>query len=216
LGLPSNIYRIRKFIFEDELIDMKTILSLFSLLISITLFAQEKPEGLFINSKAPDFKLNDQSGVDISLKEVRKKGKVVLIFYQGNWSPYCTKELSRFQDSLQLIIDMGAKVLAITPEASEGISKTIEKTKAVFPILYDEEMKVSKSYQVAYEVDERTLNRQKSFGNDLLAVNNQKLKAYLPIPAVYIINKEGTVTTRFFETDNRKRPWVKEVLQELK
>jgi peroxiredoxin len=195
---------------------MKTIFSLFSLLITINLFAQEKPEGLFINSKAPDFKLKDQSGVEVSLKELRKKSQVVLIFYQGNWSPYCTKELTRFQDSLQLITDKGAKVIAVTPEAAEGISKTIEKTKAVFPILYDEEMKVSKTYQVAYEVDERTLNRQKSFGNDLLAVNGQKLKAYLPVPAVYIINKEGTVTTRFFETDHRKRPWVKEVLKELK
>jgi peroxiredoxin len=210
-----NLRRVRKIIFGDELFNMKTIFSLFSFLITINLFAQEKPEGLFINSKAPDFKLKDQSGVEVSLKELRKKGQVVLIFYQGNWSPYCTKELTRFQDSLQLITDKGAKVIAVTPEAAEGISKTIEKTKAVFPILYDEEMKVSKTYQVAYEVDERTLNRQKSFGNDLLAVNGQKLKAFLPVPAMYIINKEGSVTTRFFETDYRKRPWVKDVLKEL-
>lgn len=195
---------------------MKTILSLFSLLITVSLFAQERPEGLFINSKAPEFKLKDQSGVEVSLKELRKKGQVVVIFYQGNWSPYCTKELMRFQDSLQLITDKGAKVIAITPETTEGISKTLEKTKAVFPILYDEEMKVSKAYQVAYEVDERTLNRQKSFGNDLLAINNQKQKAFLPVPAIYIVNKEGSVTTRFFDFDARKRPWVKEILKELK
>lgn len=195
---------------------MKTIFSFFSLFITLALFAQEKPEGLFINSKAPDFKLKDQSGVEVSLKELRKKGQVVLIFYQGNWSPYCTKEITRFQDSLQMFTDKGVKVIAITPEAPESIAKTIENTKAVFPILYDEEMKVSKAYQVAYEVDERTLNRQKSFGNDLLVVNNQKLKAILPVPAMYIINKEGSVTTRFFETDYRKRPWVKDVLKELK
>jgi peroxiredoxin len=195
---------------------MKTIFSLLSLLIAFALFAQEKPEGLFINSKAPDFRLKDQSGVEVNLKELRKKGQVVLIFYQGNWSPYCTKELLRFQDSLQLIVDKGAKLVAITPESSEGISKTIEKTKAVFPILYDEEMKISKAYQVAYEVDERTLNRQKSFGNDLLATNGQKLKAFLPVPTIYVINKEGSVTARFFSDDHRKRPWVKEILQELK
>ncbi len=210
-----NLQIRRKIIFGDELYNMKTIFSLFSLLVTMTVFAQEKPEGLFINSKAPEFRLKDQSGVEVSLKELRKKGQVVMIFYQGNWSPYCTKELIRFQDSLQLLTDKGAKVIAITPEAAEGISKTLEKTKAVFPILYDEQMKVSKAYQVAYEVDERTLNRQKNFGNDLLVVNNQKLKAFLPIPAVYIINKEGTVTTRFFDNDTRKRPWVKEILKEL-
>jgi peroxiredoxin len=195
---------------------MKTIFSLFSLLIAFSLFAQDKPEGLFINSKAPEFRLKDQSGVEVNLKELRRKGQVVLVFYQGNWSPYCTKELTRFQDSLQLITDKGAKVIAITPEASEGISKTIEKTKAVFPILYDEEMKVSKAYQVAYEVDERTLNRQKSFGNDLLAINGQKLKAFLAVPAIYVINKEGTISARFFDNETKKRQWVREILQELK
>ncbi|HVE60979.1 MAG TPA: redoxin domain-containing protein, partial [Chitinophagaceae bacterium] len=62
---------------------------------SIKSIAQDKPEGLFINSKAPDFKVQDQSGVEQSLKELRKKGPVVLIFYRGNWCPYCNKELKR-------------------------------------------------------------------------------------------------------------------------
>lgn len=185
-------------------------------LLSFSVFAQEKPEGLFINSKAPDFKLKDQSGIEVSLKELRKKGPVVLLFYRGNWCPYCNKELTRLQDSLPFITDKGAAVVAITPEAAEGINKTIGKTKAVFPILHDEEMKTAKAYQVSYEVDERTLSRYKSFGNDLLAVNQQKIKAYLPVPAVYIINKEGSVTYRYFNEDYRKRPSVKEILAELK
>ena len=65
----------------------------FLLLATAVVFAQEKPEGLFINSKAPDFKGTDQSGVGISLKDLRKKGPVVVLFYRGNWCPYCNKEL---------------------------------------------------------------------------------------------------------------------------
>jgi len=177
--------------------------------------AQEKPEGLFINSKAPDFKGKDQNGNEIVLKDLRKKGPVVVIFYRGYWCPYCNKELTRFQDSLQLITEKGASVLAVTPEASEGVNKTIEKTKAVFPIIHDEEMKISKQYKVAYEVDERTAGRYKSFGTDLLAINEQKLKAWLPVPAVYIVNKEGSVTYRYFNEDYKKRPFVKDILAEL-
>lgn len=190
----------------------------FTLLIVSALlsFGQEKPEGLFINSKAPDFKVKDQSGADVSLKELRKKGPVVLVFYHGNWSPYCTRELKRFQDSLQLITDKGVQVVAVTPEASEGIAKTVEKTGAVFPILHDAEVKIARSYQVAYEVDDKTATRYKSFGNDLLLINQQKGKPFLPVPAVYIINKEGSVIYRFFETDNRRRVTVKEILAELK
>lgn len=195
---------------------MKQLLSFIFLLLAFSSFAQEKPEGLFINSKAPDFKAKDQNGVDINLKDIRKKGPVVIIFYRGNWCPYCNKELTRLQDSLQLITEKGAQVIAVTPEASEGIAKTIEKTKATFSIVHDEEMKIAKSYKVAYDVDERTTSRYKSFGNDLLAVNQQKLKVVLPVPAVYIVNKEGSVTYRYFNEDYKKRPAIKDILAELK
>ena len=195
---------------------MKTFFSFIFLLIVFSSMAQEKPEGLFINSKAPDFKVKDQSGIEVNLKDLRKKGPVVILFYRGNWCPYCNKELTRFQDSLQLITEKGASVIAVTPEASEGIDKTIEKTKAIFPIIHDEEMKISKQYKVAYEVDERTTGRYKNFGTDLLAINQQKLKAWLPVPAVYIVNREGSVTYRYFNEDYKKRPFVKDILAEIK
>jgi peroxiredoxin len=178
--------------------------------------AQGKPEGLFLNAKAPEFRLKDQSGVEISLKELRKRGPVVVFFYRGNWCPYCNKQLSRMQDSLQLITERGATVVAITPEGSSGVAKTLEKTKAVFSILTDADMKVANAYQVAYAVDERTQNRYKNFGIDLLENNGQKEKAYLPVPAVYVVNKEGSVVYRYFDEDYKKRPSVKELLKEIK
>lgn len=194
---------------------MKTLLVPIFAALSLFVSAQEKPEGLFINSKAPDFKAKDQSGLEVTLKELRKKGSVVVFFYRGNWCPYCSKELKNFQDSLSLLTAKGVQVVAITPEATEGISKTIEKTGVLFPILFDSEMKISKAYQVAFEVDEKTMNRYKSFGNDLLKINEQKGKAYLPVPALYIVNKDGSVTYRYFESDYRKRVSVKEVLANL-
>ena len=196
---------------------MKRILLFYILLIaSLISSAQEKPEGLFINSKAPDFKLKDQNGIEVNLKDLRKKGTVVILFYRGNWCPYCNKELKRFQDSLQLITSKGASLVAITPEASEGISKTIEKTGATFPILYDADLKVSKGYAVTYDVDEKITARYKNFGNDLLEINKQKGKAVLPVPAVYVVNSDGAVTYRFFDADYKKRPSVKAILDEIK
>ncbi|MFN2439757.1 MAG: peroxiredoxin family protein, partial [Chitinophagaceae bacterium] len=145
----------------------RTILFSFLIVASITSIAQDKPEGLFINSKAPDFKVQDQSGVVQSLKELRKKGPVVLVFYRGNWCPYCNKELKRLQDSLQFITAKGAQVIAVTPEAQEGIGKTIEKTGAVFPILYDADMKIAKAYQVNFQLEDKIVERYKGFGTDL-------------------------------------------------
>lgn len=176
--------------------------------------AQQKPEGLFINSKAFDFKAKDQHGKDISLKDLRKKGPVVIVFYRGNWCPYCNKELKRLTDSLHLIAEKGAQLVAITPEGSAGVQKTTEKTGAGFPIVSDSEMKISDKYRVAFEVDGRSLSRYKNAGIDLLQINQQK-HAQLPVPAVYIINKDGTVTFRYFNEDYKKRIWVQQILNEL-
>jgi peroxiredoxin len=194
---------------------MKKLLFFFALLLSFAVNAQEKPEGLFLNSKAPEFRVKDQSGVFVSLKELRKKGPVVLVFYRGSWCPYCMKELKSLQDSLSLLKDKNAQVVAVTPEASEGISKTLEKTGAVFPVLYDEEAKIAKAYGVAYTLDEKTNTRYKSFGTDLLKINNQKITPVLPVPAVYIINRDGQVTYRYFDENYRKRPTVAELLKNL-
>jgi peroxiredoxin len=193
----------------------KFVLS-FLLIITLNVYAQEKPEGLFINSKAPDFKAKDQNGTEIVLKDMRKKGPVVLIFYRGYWCPYCSKELQKLEDSLPLIKEKGAQVIAITPEKLDGITKTIEKTKATYPIITDEDMKIMKAYDVAYHVDDKTIGRYKMASIDLPANNGQKIDAvFLPVPAVYIIGKDGEIKYRFFDADYRNQASLKDILDNL-
>lgn len=192
----------------------KIIIGLLLLIGLIEIKAQEKPEGLFIGSKAPDFKAKDQDGKDVRLKDLLKKGKVVLVFYRGYWCPYCNRELSRLQDSLSLIQEKGATVVAVSPEKPELIKQTVEKTKAAYPVIYDEGMKIMKGYEVEYELEETTLARYRSSGLDI-EKNNGTNGKYLPVPAVYIIDKESNVTYRFFDTDYKKRPSIAEILKNL-
>jgi peroxiredoxin len=192
----------------------KIIVPFLSLFIVLFASAQQKPEGLFINSKAADFRAKDQNGNEVNLKDLRKKGPVVVIFYRGYWCPYCNKELKRLNDSLQLITAKGATLIAITPEGKEGIDSTIAKTGATFSIISDEGMKISNDYGVTFKVDDKLVSRYKNFGVDLLKNNNQK-DAMLPVPAVYVINRDGAVTFRFFNEDYKKQVAVKEILGAL-
>lgn len=194
---------------------MKKLLSVLCFVITLIASAQDKPEGLFINSKAADFRLKDQNDEWISLKDLRKKGPVVILFYRGYWCPYCNKQLKGLQDSLQLIKDKGASLVAITPESSVGIDTTIIRTGATFPLLTDADGKLAAAYQVGYKVDEKTVNRYKNFGIDLLKNNNQK-EAVLPVPAVYIVNRDGAVTFRYFDENYKKRVSVAEILKNIK
>lgn len=192
----------------------KLVLTIIVLSCFYAVNAQETPEGLFISSKAPDFKAKDQHGTEIRLKDLLKKGKVVLVFYRGQWCPYCNRHLKRLEDSLQLIKDKGATLLAVSPEKPESISITVEKTKASYSILYDEGLKIMKAYDVEYELSENTVTRYRNSNIDIIE-NNGKNGKYLPVPAIYIIDKESTVTYRFFEPDYKKRPSVAEILKQL-
>jgi peroxiredoxin len=180
--------------------------------------AQQKPEGLFINSKAPEFKARDQYGNEIDFKDMRKKGNVVVVFTRGSWCPYCNRYLKRLQDSAELIKAKHAQLIVITPETKEGIESTIAKTGITFPIIYDSAMKITNAYSGSYKVDEKTLVRYKNSNPsiDLLKINNQRKDAYLPVTAVYIVNEEGSVAFRYFDEDYKKRVSVKEILQALK
>jgi len=184
--------------------------------VSNFLLAQEKPEGLFINSKAPDFKAKDQYGQEFRLRDALRDSLVVLVFYRGQWCPYCNRQLKKLEDSLQLIKAKGARLIAVSPEQPASIAKTIEKTKASYPLLHDEEMKIMKAYAVTYQVDDKTVSRYKNADIDLAAANGQRDKVYLPVPAIYIISKEGTILYRFFNEDYKKRPTVKEIIDNLK
>jgi peroxiredoxin len=198
---------------------MKRIFSIaFSFFILNFAFAQQKPEGLFINSKAPDFKAKDQNGNEIVFKDMRKKGDVVVVFTRGSWCPYCNKFLRHLQDSLELIKAKHGQVIVITPEGREGVDSVVAKTGVTFPIIYDTAMKITNGYNGSYRVEDKALVRYKNSNPsiDLLAINNQKKDAYLPITAVYIVNDEGSIYFRYFEEDYKKQVSISEILKALK
>lgn len=177
--------------------------------------AQDTPKGLVVTDIAPAFSAKDQNGKMISLSEELKKGPVVLVFYRGQWCPYCNLQLKKLEDSLSLITAKGASLITVTPEKPENITKTIAKTKATYPILYDDGLKIMKSYDVAFAVDEKTIAKYKNYGIDFTEANGTANGANLPVPAVYIISKEGKILFRHFDTDYRNRVSVAEILSHL-
>lgn len=199
------------------MIKKSTLLFSFLLIASSFVFAQTEtvyPAGLKVGDIAPDFNAKDQNGKTVSLKQALKNGPVVMLFYRGQWCPFCNKQLSRFSDSLSQLTAKGASVLAITPENAENVKKTIEKTKASFPVLEDEGLTIMKLYKVNFAVDENTITKYKGYGIDFDKANGSN-GANLPVPATYIIGQNGKIKYVFFNTDYRKRASVQEILNNL-
>lgn len=178
------------------------------------LLQAQMPSGLGVNDKAPSFTAKDQNGNTFNLENELKKGPVVMIFYRGYWCPYCNKQLKALEDSLGQITAKGAKLVAITPEKPESITKTTSKTGAQYPILYDKGLKIMDAYRVSFAMDTGTITRYKKFGIDIETTNGVN-GANLPVPAVYIIRQNGIIGWRFFDVNYTKRPTVKELLENL-
>jgi peroxiredoxin len=197
---------------------MKKILSLSLLLLaSVIAFAQmdlQKPEGLQVGDKSPAIIGIDQNGKKVSLKEILKKGEAVLIFYRGQWCPYCNKQLSHLNDSLSYITSKGGTIITITPETADNIKKTISKTKASFSIVEDKGLAIMKAYKVSFAVDEKTIEKYKGYGIDFAKANGDN-GANLPVPATYIVGKDGKIKYVFFNADYSKRASVKDIIDNL-
>jgi len=216
ITLNYNLYK--GYIFElaltNQYIFMKSILFFLLIICSVQVSAQTYPEGLNVNDVAPDFTGINQIGKKINLKKQLRNGNVVLVFYRGQWCSFCNKQLKQLEDSLALIKGKGATVLAITPELPENISLSIRRTNASYPILYDEGLKIMNAYKVAYKEDDQALKKYRGDGINILEANGNN-GANLPVPAVYIINKKGKITYRFFDINYTKRSSVKDILDHL-
>lgn len=172
-------------------------------------------KGLKIGIKAPVFSAIDANGAEFILGKVLKTNPVVLIFYRGYWCPVCNKHLSQIQDSLQLINEMGAKVVAVSPEKPEYLNKMAEKSGAGFTLLYDEDYRIAEAYDVNFIPDAKQLFVYNTVLSAKLKKTHSDDSQRLPIPATYIISQEGIIIWRQFDPNYKKRSNVKEILQAL-
>jgi peroxiredoxin Q/BCP len=103
-----------------------------------------------INDKAPEFTLQDQNGMELSLKDLRGK-TVVLYFYPRADTPGCTVEACAFRDTYKQIQKTGAVLLGISPDTPKAQKKFQDKFKLPFSLLADADKKVANAYGVVQE-----------------------------------------------------------------
>jgi len=175
----------------------------------------KEAKGMQDGETVKDFSAVDLHDSTFTLSEALKKGPVVVIFYRGQWCPVCNKHLSHLQDSLQMIYEKGATVIAISPEQSEFLKRTAEKTHASFSLLYDEGYKISDLFDVTFKPDTMTTIMY----NTLLGANLKKANTddsqRLPIPATFIIGTDGKIVWRHFDPNYKNRSTTKQIIENI-
>ncbi len=100
---------------------------------------------LKVGQKAPDFKVNDQDGNKVSLKDFKGK-KVVIYFYPKDQTPGCTTEACNLRDNYKMLQKRGYEILGVSKDSEKSHQKFIEKFKLPFRLLADVDKDVHEKY----------------------------------------------------------------------
>lgn len=175
--------------------------------------AQSTQQGLRQGDKAPDFTLTDQNGSPTNLYQLLEKGPVVLNWYRGGWCPVCNISLKGLSDKAAQIGQLGATLVAITPEKSDKSLTTIEKNELLFTVVSDTNNHVARTYDLVFKLDPQTAKAyEEGFG---LSLYNGNTDAELPIPATYIIDQKGIIRYAYVNPAYKTRANPDEILMQL-
>jgi len=98
-----------------------------------------------VGDPAPDFTRPSTQG-EFVLSTALKKGAVLLVFYPGDDTPVCTKQLCDDRDNLDVFRDLGVQVIAINPQSESSHQKFADKHRFPFPVVADADKRVCREY----------------------------------------------------------------------
>jgi peroxiredoxin len=172
--------------------------------------------GLAVGDRAPDFTLPDALGRPLSVADLLAEGPVVAVFYRGEWCPYCNLQLHALQSALPAIRELGASLVAISPQAADHSLSLTEKHELAFPVLSDLDQRVIRDYQVQFTLAGDLEDLQVNvFANDP-AVQNADHSRSLPVPAVFVIDQDSIVRAAFVSADWRVRAEPADIVAALR
>ena len=163
---------------------------------------------------APDFELPDQLGQNIRSIDLRQNGPLVISFYRGSWCPYCTLELHSLQQNLPLMANLGATLVAISPQLPDESLNTAEKNELSFPVLSDVGNVVARRFGLVFAVSEHLRPIYTELGADLPKFNGTSTFE-LPVPATFVIDRDLVIRAEHVNADYKQRMEPARILEVL-
>ncbi|MFD0688034.1 peroxiredoxin-like family protein [Actinomadura fibrosa] len=169
---------------------------------------------LTTGATAPDFTLPTATGGSVRLGDLLETGPVVLAFYRGAWCPYCNIALRALQQHHDRITELGARLVAVSPQVPDASLTLADKHALAFDVLSDIGSEVARAYGLAFDLPDDLAAVYDELGFDLQRVNGGHPRT-LPLPATYVIAPDGTVHWSFVNTDYTQRAEPSEILTAL-
>lgn len=165
--------------------------------------------------RAPEFTLPDHNGKPFSSAEVLARARLVICFFRGRWDPFCCGQMEAMNRILPELSQAGAALVAISPQTVKQSFFMADQHKLRFPLLSDAGNALARQFGLVYRVpDEQQEIYRRAFIN--LPFTNGDESWELPIPATYIVDRDGTVVLASANEDYTERPEPEEILEKLR
>ena len=162
--------------------------------------------------RIPAFVLPDEDGRLVSLESLLDAGPVVVMFHRGHWCPYCRLNIRAVSRVQPQIAALGGQAVVIMPEREEFTRQFKSDSGAPFSILTDLDNGYALSLNLTIWLGEEI---QKLLPHVDLSEFHGNDSWMLPIPATFVVGRDGLVKARFVDPDFRKRMEIDELIAAL-
>ena len=170
---------------------------------------------LAIGANAPAFSLPDHNDKQVSSAEQLNRGRLVVCFYRGRWDPFCCGQLEAMNRILPEITAANAALVAVSPQTTKQAFFMADQHALRFPLLRDDRNAIARQFGLVYRVpDEQQAIYRRAFINLPFANGDDSWE--LPIPATYVIDRDGTVLYASVNEDYSERPEPEDILARLR
>jgi peroxiredoxin len=168
-----------------------------------------------VGATAPAFELPDHNGKLVSSSGLLTKGRLVLCFIRGRWCPFCVGQMEAMNLVLTQIEQAGASLVALSPQTVKQSFFMHDQHKLHFPLFSDAGNKIARQFRLTYRVptSQESVYRR-AFVN--LPFTNGDESWELPIPATYIIDRDGTILYASANEDYTERPEPRDIVTFLR
>ncbi|GEL01044.1 peroxiredoxin-like family protein [Swaminathania salitolerans] len=172
-------------------------------------------KALKAGDKAPAFTLNDPDGNPVSSADLLARGPLVVSFYRGVWCPYCNMELQALEAALPSFRDLGAELVAISPQTAANSRKSVRQNDLDFPILSDTHNDVAAQFGLRFTMPDYLIELYRNLKNDLPGFNGDDSWT-LPMPGRFVIGQDGVILYAEVNPDYTRRPEPADMLPALR
>ena len=148
-----------------------------------------------VGDTIPAFELTAQDGTRRSLPLDKP---TVLVFYRGQWCPYCRWELTGLQTINRAVNEAGAEIIGVSPDTPAESEELRQRLSLAFSILSDPDLTLTDTYGLRHPGGRAATGEDK------------------PFPTTFIVDARGVVRAKFENDTYRDRPSPKDVLAALK